>query len=70
MYALITNKEKIRQGGINGLFQFTCGHIRPILGSVETKDNGQKNCWWNQGVESKGKGKKKIKKSWEYTYPS
>ncbi len=37
MFTKIANKEKTWQKTITWLFQFTCGHIKPIPSSVETK---------------------------------
>jgi hypothetical protein len=36
--------RKRQQKAINGLFQFTCGHIKPIPSNVEIKGIRKKNC--------------------------
>ncbi len=41
----IGNKEKTWKKTFRGLFQFTYGHIRPILNSVETKGIGKRSCY-------------------------
>jgi hypothetical protein len=45
--------RKIRQRTISGLFQFTCGNIRPISSYFKTKDYANK--LREQKVEEKGK---------------
>ncbi len=47
-----SRKDKATQQTSSGLFQFTCGNIRPISGYSKIKSYGQKNYKKIKGAES------------------
>jgi hypothetical protein len=58
---MIANEENQWWRAINQLFQFTCGHIKPILGSFEINNNKQKVAHEIKKIKAKDSEKKRSK---------